>query len=124
MFLVPFSKYEDKESLDYVHMVIEIIQKCAQEKELQEQLLLSDCLAQLINVAKKAYDEEDLFPDETYGLRKKIIMTILQTFNDMNNSNEDEQGFVWHLQRPNNAKLLINKLKDDKSADAKIQQLA
>lgn len=97
MFLVPFSKYEDKESLDYVHMVIEIIQKCAQEKELQEQLLQSDCLAQLINVAKKAYDEEELFPDETIGLRKKIIMTILQTFNDMNNSNEDEQGFVWHL---------------------------
>ena len=51
-------------------------------------------------------------------------MTILQTFNDMNNSNEDEQGFVWHLQRPNNAKLLINKLKDDKKADTKIQQLA
>ena len=47
-------------------------------------------------------------------------MTILQTFNDMNNSNEDEQGFVWHLQRPNNAKLLINKLKDDKTADTKI----
>ena len=51
--------------------------------------------------------------------RIAIIKTILETFQAFN-ENEEEQEFVWHLQRPN-VKQFINKLKDDKEIEPKIQ---
>ena len=43
MFLLPFLKYEDKESLPYVQMVVDIIKKCASEK-LHDKIREQACL--------------------------------------------------------------------------------
>ena len=70
MFLVPFIKFNDGQSLDYVLMVIKIIQSCADERELQRNLVEKfDCVQMLINVAQKALDEQKALPEDTEAQR-------------------------------------------------------
>ena len=125
MFLVPFIKFNDGQSLDYVLMVIKIIQSCADERELQRNLVEKfDCVQMLINVAHKALDEQKVLPEDTEAQRQSIILSALETFYHMSHQKEDVQGFEWHLSKHHNTKQLINKLTTYKTPDGKIAQLS
>lgn len=96
--------------------VISILQNCSEVSSLCKTLIEIDVVSQLTSVADKVIN--DSFGADTQARKDSVILPILKTFEQLNQSDID-----WH-HRKQNMQQVMQKIRDSSTHNSKIVSLA